>query len=224
MKRKLLDPRLLTALLSLSLPIYLGSLACEVKVCDDDDTDCGVVDRDPSGGSTGIGGAESMGAAGAGEEPMGQAGAASLIEAEEPGLDCHENGKISGTLGDTSPVDDESDEDYACQECAERLCSEELAKCYATGPDSVCLYGTTSLMDDTGEVGCMLTCFLELEDDFTLLEIDVEECASQCGATECTSQTASLVTQDLMRCFLDTSGTDPEELGCVAECGLDIYL
>jgi hypothetical protein len=220
----------LGSLIAIAFTATLGGIACEVNVCSQDDEDCevGSVGDSDDGGDSSAGSAGSAGSGNVDDQddasPLsGPEGGASDVIAL-PELDCHEEGVVSGTLGDTSPTVEMTDRDYECQECAERLCEEQLAACYATGPDSVCLSGTTSLMEDSGEAGCMLACFLELGDELTLLDVDVNECAAQCGATECASESASSVTQDLMRCFLDTSETDSEELGCVAECGLDINL
>ncbi len=214
------------SLLLASPLLFLPAIGCEVKVCEPDDEDCGVVDIEDDSDDDTEGSAGSA-AGGAGDSQV-QGGAGGMDNDSGDSalvlLDCHEEGVVSGRPGDTSPTVEMADEDYECQACAERLCADQLSDCYAEGPNSVCLYGTTTLMDDGGESSCMLDCFLDLEDDLSLSELDVSDCAARCGSNECDADQASSVTQDLMRCLLDTEGNDPDELGCVTECGLDVFL
>ena len=223
---------LFSAALVVSPLLFSAAIGCEVKVCDNDDPECGVSDRDDddldesgAAGSSSDESDNSSSAAGSGGSSSSDSSSFDQGSTEaELILDCHAEGEVNGTPGDTSPTVGMEEEDYECQACAERLCAEQLSNCYAEGPYSVCLYGTTTLMDDGGESSCMLDCFLDLEDDLSLSEFDVSDCAARCASNECESEQASVVTQDLMRCLLDTEGNDAEELGCVAECGLDLYL
>ncbi len=216
---------LIIAIFSVLLPIAIASTACEVSVCSEDDDDCEFGDSEfgeGSAGSSANGGSSSSDSVA--DPSVGGSSQMNLAEGSSGSagtlLDCHEEGAVQGTPGETSPTVSEEDRDYDCQECAERLCATELADCYASGPDSVCLSGTTPLMDGGGEFGCMFECFVDLGDDFAMAEEDVVDCAQQCASNECEGEAATAVTQDLMRCLLDTQGQDESGLGCNEACDL----
>ena len=131
-------------------------------------------------------------------------------------LDCELAATPSG--GSCEPTDDQS----ACQACVAARCCEEQAACNSLEPMNACAFGSTLLEGraiEGGEVACMMECFADLASTGNLDgdESDIDACAASCGASECGTQPANLVSRELASCILgDTRG----DQGCRLECGL----
>ncbi len=157
-----------------------------------------------------------------------QEGAASLSEAtpsslgvgghvEGFDLDCHLEEQPSG--GTCEPQDESS----ACQACVASECCAEQAACNSLAPMNACAFGSTLFGGrsiEGGEIACLMECLTERSSREVLAgdPSDIEACSTVCAASECGSEQASSVSEELATCILgDARIGNP---GCSAECGL----
>ena len=72
-----------------------------------------------------------------------------------------------------------------------------------------------------GEYNCIAECLWAIpENDFIGDDQDLDTCADQCGALECSSSAASPVSKSLARCLL---GVDNPAENCGQECQLNPF-
>lgn len=209
----------LGSLTALGLGVALVAGACTVTSGTDGDPGGGnptggngMGGEDPgTGGSTGgtnTGGTDTGGSGGTDTGGTGGTGGTT-----EPTFDCHDGGEVEGTLASTEP----SDDDDECWACIKETCADEFAECHAVEPHSVCGWDEPDTYG--GEIECMFECFDAKVADMAFLgdEVDVDDCAAQCAADECSTGEATSVTSDLAYCAVQAQ--DENEFGCQAECG-----
>lgn len=206
--RLLLVPVALVALTVVALQ------GCEVEECGDDGCGFG---GDAGGDSGGSGGGNTGGSGGstAGGGSAGETGDAGSTAQD---LDCQADGTTEGSPTiNTSPT-------AGCDACIWDICESEFSYCWATDPETSCLFGST-LYDGQaieGEFLCMLECLKDIPlSDADRGEGDVGDCAALCGSSEC-SEAASPITQDLSLCMLGANPGAADPLGCQDECGFDL--
>ncbi len=188
---------------------------CEVGDCGDDGCGFGGEDGGDSGGSSSSGGGSSSGGT---TSSGGNAGSAGSDGGTTQDLDCQADGTTEGTPNiNSNPT-------AGCDECVWDLCESEFSYCWATDPETSCLFGSTLYDGEAieGEFLCMLECLKDIPlGDADRGELDVADCAAQCGSSECSDE-ASPITQTLSLCMLGANEGATNPLGCQDECGFDL--
>ena len=199
--------------LLLSAGFIATTTGCEVTTCESDCVNLGGnsgVDPGTGGSANGTGGkSSSSGGTGAGEGGMGGMAAA---------LDC--SAAPLGDGGSCEPDPDATGDSLACQQCIEAKCCVEQETCYAQGPDTACAFGSVLYNGSVdSEIGCMLSCLTdrEADGDFLGVQDDIDACAAQCSAQECSSTEATVPAQDFAACVAGVKNLDA---GCQTECGI----